>query len=56
MFMVVFKVFAVGRVVLYTVFSLSKTLVKTLAENPVKTLAKSLVENLVLARGWLGPI
>ena len=41
----VFKVFSLGRVVLYTVFvvfSLRKTLVKTLAKNLVKNLAKNL--------------
>ena len=45
MFVVVIKVFSLGRVVLYTVFvafALPKTLVKTLAKNLVKNLPKTL--------------
>ena len=45
----VFKVFSLGRVVLYTVFmalALPTNLVKTLAKNLVKNLVKNLIKNL----------
>ena len=45
MFLLLFDVFSLGRVVLYSVFmvfSLPKTLVRTLAKNLVKNLAKNL--------------
>ena len=49
----VFKVFSVGRVVLYTVFlvcSLPQTVIKTQAKNLVKNLAKKLVTGQKLVR------
>ena len=48
--LLVFKMFSLGRVVLYTVFivfPLPETLVKTLAKNLVKNLAENLSKNVL---------